>query len=163
MNALEEKQMANMLAFLEHIGLEVRREPIHGKTFMPGVTIRQGALVVDPDQLLYPGDLLHEAGHMAVMTAAERAACEGNAIGDEMSAIAWSYAAALEIGIDPRVVFHEHGYRSGGDSIVENFSQGRYFGVPLLQWYGLTRERAGEGESGTELAVYPQMQHWLRD
>jgi hypothetical protein len=151
-----------ILNFLARIGLPVRLEPLEGRTFMPGVTTRSGALVVDEEQLLYPGDLLHEAGHMAVMSAAERTACDGNATGDEMAAIAWSYAAALEIGIDPLVVFHEHGYRSGGANIVENFSEGRYFGVPLLQWFGMTRERAAEGGSDGEMAAYPKMQRWLR-
>ncbi len=153
---------ATILAFLERIGLTVRREPITGKTFMPGVTIRDGAMVVDDEQLLYPGDLLHEAGHLAVMSPDERAACQGNATGDEMAAIAWSYAAALEIGLDPLVVFHAEGYRSGGASIVENFSKGRYFGVPLLQWYELTRERPVPPESLVETAVYPRMTGWLR-
>jgi len=152
---------AAILAFLERIGLEVRREPIGGKTFMPGVTIRDGALVVDDAQLLYPGDLLHEAGHMAVMSPAERAVCQGNATGDEISAIAWSYAAALEIGLDPLVVFHAQGYRSGGATIVENFAEGRYIGVPMLQWYGMTRERPGPPEGPAE-AVYRRMAAWLR-
>jgi hypothetical protein len=153
---------ATILAFLERIGLQVRREPIAGKTFMPGVTIRDGALVVDEELLLYPGDLLHEAGHLAVMSPAERAACQGSATGEEMAAIAWSYAAALEIGIDPLVVFHPHGYRDGGASIVENFREGRYFGVPLLQYYGLTRERPGALDSPTVTAVFPRMTAWLR-
>ena len=158
MEADRDDSKAAILAFLERIGLEVRREQIAGKTFMPGVTIRHGALVVDEERLLYPGDLLHEAGHMAVMSPAERAACEGNAVGAEMAAIAWSYAAAREIGLDPLVVFHPGGYRSGGASIVENFREGRYFGVPLLQWYGMTRERPGPAETAT----YPRMAAWLR-
>jgi hypothetical protein len=153
---------AAILAFLERIGLQVRREPIAGKTFMPGVTIREGALVVDDELLLYPGDLLHEAGHLAMMSPAERAACLGSASGDEMSAIAWSYAAALEIGLDPLVVFHPDGYQAGGASIVENFREGRYFGVPLLQYYGLTKERLDPLESRTETTVFPRMRAWLR-
>jgi len=156
------QETAAILAFLERIGLTVQQEPLVGKTFLPGVTIRSGALVVDADRLLYPGDLLHEAGHMAVMSPEERASCEGDATGDEMAAIAWSYAAALEIGLDPRVVFHDHGYRSGGANIVENFLQGRYIGVPILRWRGMTHERAVEGGSGSEPAIYPKMQHWLR-
>ncbi len=68
-----------------------------------------------------------------------------------MAAIGWSYAAALAIGIPLEVVFHAQGYRGGSDSLLENFAEGRYLGVPLLQWYGMT----GAGE-------YPAMRGWVR-
>ncbi|MES2391478.1 MAG: hypothetical protein V4555_07545 [Acidobacteriota bacterium] len=158
-----------IIGFLARIGLTVRREPIARDCFLPGLTIVPGALVVDEAQLRYPGDLLHEAGHLAVMTPAERSACDGGAGADggaEMAAIAWSYAAALEIGLDPRVVFHADGYKSGGAAILQNFTEGRYFGTPLLQYYGMTRDPqhrlpAGEAALANE-AIYPKMSHWLR-
>ena len=34
--------------------------------FLPGIRLEQGALLVDESQLTYPGDLLHEAGHIAM-------------------------------------------------------------------------------------------------
>jgi hypothetical protein len=70
--------------------------------------------------------------------------------GEELGAIAWSYAAALHLQLDPGVVFHEHGYRGGSQSMLENFAAGRYIGVPMLQWRGLC---------GNE---YPRMLRWLR-
>jgi hypothetical protein len=140
--------------FLEKVGLSVRCEEIPEPTFLPGIQVRDGVLTFDPQRLLYPGDLLHEAGHLAVMPASERALVHG-LVGDdgalEMSAIAWSWAAALEIGLAPSVVFHPDGYKGGSDSIMENFMAGRYFGVPMLEFYGLT----GRGE-------YPAMRRWLR-
>ena len=51
-----------MLAFLRDIGLEVRLAPIAEATFLPGLTIQDGAIVVDEAQLLHPGDLLHRPG-----------------------------------------------------------------------------------------------------
>ena len=48
-----------------------------------------------------------------------------------MMAIAWSYAAAVHLGLDPAVVFHEAGYRGGSGSLIENFAQERYIGVPI--------------------------------
>jgi hypothetical protein len=154
-----------ILAFMERVGLPVRRERIEGKTFMPGVTIRGGELVVDEEELVYPGDMLHEAGHLALMTAEERAACDGDAgadAGAEMAAISWSYAAALEIGIDPVVVFHPHGYNGGGAAIIENFTAGRYFGVPLLQWHGMTTDPASR-ERPANAILYPKMKRWMRE
>jgi hypothetical protein len=94
------QEKAAILAFLERVGLPVRRERINEVMFMPGFTVLGGALVVDEAEPAYPGDLLHEGGHLAMMTAAERATCNGDAGEDggaEMAAIAWSYAAALEI------------------------------------------------------------------
>jgi hypothetical protein len=105
--------------------------------------IREGALIFDPQKLLCAGDLLHEAGHMAIMTPAERQACAGDAGPDggaEMAALAWSYEAAVEIGLPPRDLFHAQGYEGGCDSIAENFEFGRYIGVPTLLWFGLTEE-----------------------
>lgn len=140
--------------FLEGVGLAVRCEAITEPTFLPGIEIRHGVLSFDPDRLSYPGDLLHEAGHLAVLPARERTIAHGLA-GDnaalEMSAIAWSWAAAREIGLAPSVVFHAGGYKGGADSIIENFNAGHYFGVPMLEFFGLT----GKGE-------YPAMRRWLR-
>lgn len=72
-SALESQDFSNPLAqtivaFLEEIGIPVRRVAIEENTFLPGVMISQGTLLVDEEKLLYPGDLLHEGGHIAVMS-----------------------------------------------------------------------------------------------
>lgn len=150
-----------ILPFLARIGIVVTERPLTAKTFLPGLLIEAGTLVIDREKLKFPGDVLHEAGHIAVVPPSQRASLSDNlqtGPAEEMAAIAWSYAAALHIGLDPAVVFHEHGYKGGADSILENFREGRYFGVPFLAWCGMTRERnIGAGE-----AVYPQMSAWLR-
>ena len=74
-----------------------------------------------------------------------------------MMAIAWSYAACMHLGIDPVFVFHNDGYHGGGASIIENFSVGHYFGVPVLQWLGMT------AAPGSATGAYPQMTKWMRD
>lgn len=153
-----------IVEFIRGIGIEVETRAIEEATAMPGITIGKGKLVIDEARLLYPGDLLHEAGHLAVLTTAERATADGKLPGDggiEMAAIAWSYAAALHIGIAPEIVFHEHGYRKGSDPILENFREGRYIAVPLLQWMGLTLEPPQAAERGC--APFPHMLRWLRE
>ena len=154
---------AAIARFLEDIGIPVRAESIDTDTFLPGIRIEAGSLLVDPARLLYPGDLLHEAGHLALLPPFERANANDN-IGDdgglEMAAIAWSWAAALHLGLDPAVVFHDDGYKGGARAIRENFEQGRYIGLPLLQWMGLTVEAHRAAEFGVE--PYPKMQRWLR-
>ena len=74
-------------------------------------------------------------------------------------AIAWSYAAALHIGIDPAIVFHDGGYRSGSKAILENFGAGRYIGVPMLAWLGMTHfdGRAPVANPNS----FPKMENWL--
>lgn len=150
--------------FLISIGLEVRAEPLLEGTFLPGMFVDHGALVIDEERLCYPGDLLHEAGHLAVAAPSRRRRFHGNVgqrAGEEMMAIGWSYAAALHLGIDPVVVFHADGYRGGSASLLENFAEGRYLGVPLLQWVGLTAEPKPAAALG--IPPYPHMRKWLRD
>jgi hypothetical protein len=68
----------------------------------------QGGLIYDPGKLRYPGDLLHEAGHLAVMSPERRLRAQpyvGKYAAEEMMAIAWSYAAAVHLGLDPSIVF----------------------------------------------------------
>ena len=119
--------------------------------------------MVDHAAIKYPGDLLHEAGHLAVIPTVERAQLHEN-VGDnggfEMAAIAWSYAASLHLGLAPSVVFHQNGYRGGADSLIENFTQRRYIGVPILTWRGLA-DAPSQDESGTH--GYPAMKRWLAE
>jgi hypothetical protein len=160
---LDDPIVASIVAFLREIGLDVRMGTIEEKAFVPGILIDHGGLLVDPAGLTYPGDLLHEAGHLAVVAPERRARMHrdaGKRLGEEMMAIGWSYAAAVHLGIDPAVVFHEGGYRGGGQSFVKEFAAGRYLAVPTLQWIGLTRdEKRARAEGGTP---YPHMHQWLR-
>jgi alkylated DNA repair dioxygenase AlkB len=158
---------ARIAAFLADIGLIVRPSALPGPTFLPGILIDKGELLVDEGALCHPGDLLHEAGHLAVAEPDRRPTTVGKIQpdpgqqgGEEMAAIAWSYAAAVHLGIDPAVVFHADGYAGGSASLLENFTNGRYVGVPLLQWMEMT----AEGEAAERLGVepYPHMLRWLR-
>lgn len=150
--------------FLRRIGLEVRAGTVPERTALPGITIDRGVLIVEEARLTYPGDLLHEAGHLAVVAPARRATFHhdvGKDGGDEMAAIAWSYAAALHLKIDPALVFHEAGYRGGSGAILTNFAGGHYFGVPILSLAGLAHEPRRASADGVE--SYPHMIRWLRE
>lgn len=157
-----------IVEFLTGIGISVTFDIVpNTKEFLPGVCISNGGLIVDKARLKYPGDILHEAGHLAVVTSEERQKIDGvldantdKSAGEEMMAIAWSYAAALHLNIDPYLVFHENGYQGGGESIVKNFSEGRYFGLPMLQWVGLTLDNKRAAEKNQQ--PYPYMISWLR-
>ena len=164
MHSFADPLTSRIASFLGEIGLEVRACELPEDSFLPGVRVERGSVLVDEARLLSPGDLLHEAGHLAMMTAedrAERAGDVGADLGEEIGAISWSYAAALHLEIDPAVVFHPHGYRGASASFLENFREGRFVGVPLLQWMGLTLDDRNAREQG--LPPYPAMLKWLRD
>jgi|ERR1051326_65415 hypothetical protein len=155
--------VAQIAGFLAHIGLKTEPARLQEPTFLDGVHISHGNLLIDEAALTYPGDLLHEAGHLAVTPAERRNQLHHHAGGDpgeEMAAIAWSYAAALSAGVDPGVVFHSGGY-GGGQAILENFIRGRFFGVPLLEWFGLTVDK--KNAALLNAPPYPHMIKWLRD
>ncbi|MFO1399232.1 MAG: hypothetical protein U1F48_19440 [Burkholderiales bacterium] len=151
-------------AFLTDIGLAVEWGDVPDEAFLPGVLVIRNGLRIDRARLRYPSDLLHEAGHLAGLTASERGQSPpvvGNDPGLEMMALAWSYAAAVAIGVPADVLFHADGYKGWGPSLAENFRAGRYVGVPMLQYHGLACEPRQASERG--VPPYPHMLRWLRD
>ena len=110
------------LGFIKSIGIKITFTSLNEQPcFLPGLLIDNGSILVDKDKLLFPGDILHEAAHIALVPEEERKTLDGEIIGkrkdaaaEEMAAIAWSYAACLHLDIDPHFVFHEKGYKNGG-------------------------------------------------
>ncbi|KOO60103.1 hypothetical protein WH43_00330 [Rheinheimera sp. KL1] len=154
--------LQKVLAFFNEIGIAYQIQPLAGPSFLPGAQIKNGGLCIDPTRLAYPGDLLHEAGHIAVMPTVQRhllndnvneSANQGPA--EEMAAIAWSWAALVYLNLPPEFLFHAEGYKGGSEAYITAFSTGGGFGYPLLSWYGMCEQpSAADG--------YPQMKLWLR-
>ncbi len=151
-----------LIAFIVDIGIDVCKDTISDDTFLPGIRIQNGGLLVDMDKLLYPGDLLHEAGHLAVMPLRIRKDMNGDLGNDniqqggEMAAIAWSYAACMHLSIDPRIVFHEHGYKGYSEKLIGQFENGNGLGVPLLIWQDMAA-----GPDAEDDERFPKMKSWL--
>jgi hypothetical protein len=151
-----------IIRFLVDIGFQIRKTELSQQTFLPGIIVDHGTILIDESKLLYPGDLLHEAGHLAVIPAEKRKKAGDDVskkASDEMMAIAWSYAALVHLGREPSVVFHDGGYKGWSEALIENFTNRRYIGVPMLQWIGLTVEEKRAKEMGIE--PYPVMIKWL--
>lgn len=151
-----------IIDFLRSIGLSVKDATVGDDTFLPGILVENGGLLVDRTKLKYPGDLLHEAGHLALALPEKRETLSGQVDLDdgpmhryEAAAIAWSYAAALYIGIDPKVVLHPDGYMGMGERLLRNFELGVYLGISPLVEAGLTA-LPNQGRDG-----YPAMIKWL--
>ncbi len=165
---LVKSEFETVVSFLESIGFIIEFHVLETDSFLPGISICNGTIIIDKQRMKYSGDILHEAGHLAVIPKAERVLlCEHDIAlrpqreAEEMMSIAWSYAVCLHLGIAPEFVFHDEGYKGGGSNIVENFKEGRYFGVPMLQWVGMALEEKNAIEQGKP--AYPAMLRWLRE
>jgi hypothetical protein len=158
-------RLSRMAAFLGSIGIEMRAGTIEVPTLFPGSLISRGSLVVDESLLYAPGDALHEAAHVALAPPRRRFADEGllkgATGGEELTTIAWSWAALLELGLSPEDVFHGKAYKRGdSEMIIENARRGVYIGFPLLQaWEMAFDERNARLR---RVKPFPHMVKWLR-
>ncbi len=152
----DQETIARLADHARSLGVPVEfGEVPEGTSFLEGITVRDGNLIIDQARLPWPGDILHEAAHIATAPPGRRGSLNGKLTvtpAEEMAALAWSYAAAVAGGIDPLVVFHEGGYKKGGAQLAAQYASGLPPGgpgVPMLQWWGMT-------------AAFPRMTHWIR-
>lgn len=153
-----------MSEFLRSIGIEVKSRQLTEPTFIEGILIDGSTMYIDEEKLEYPGDILHEAGHIAVVAPSVRSGLNnkvGDDPGDEIAAIAWSWAALKHLDLEPQLVFHPGGYKGSSGAIIESFQSDAFYGQPLLQWYGMTAISGQAEESG--IPPFPHMIKWIRD
>ena len=160
-------ELQKILSFLKEIGLDIIEKELD-TTFLPGLSLGPNCLYVDYDKLLYPGDILHEAGHLAVTTSSQRQLAGTNKIAadwptqaEEIGAILWSFAAANHLQLPLEFVFHPYGYKNESDWLISNFTNENYIGLPFLEWIGLClgKERAVKENK----PAFPAMLKWMRD
>lgn len=155
-------QHQKIIRFLEQIGIPVIETELSDDCFLPGLALAGNSILMDPKRLKYPGDLLHEAGHLAV-TSEELRPLIGTpemdpswpSDGDELAAILWSYAALRHLELEPTVVFHPDGYKNESEWLVQQFADKNYIGLPLLEWMGFCSSKDGE-------KPFPYLLKWLR-
>jgi len=135
---------------------------------LPGISIVHGTLVLDRNRLVWPGDLLHEAGHIAVTPAHLRPMLDATIPvevqaphGGEAEATAWAFAAVRAIGLDPSVLFHAGGYHGKSDALILTYTSGVYPGAGGLCATGIAASAADALALG--VPPYPHMLRWLRD
>ncbi|HYH66343.1 MAG TPA: hypothetical protein VD866_16745 [Urbifossiella sp.] len=157
-----------ILAFLDDIGIPAREGPVPADSVLPGIRLVSGTLVYDRAALRWPGDLLHEAGHIAVTPAALRPVLsdalevpvEAPHAG-EVEATAWAYAATVQLRLPPAVLFHDGGYRGHSAGLIMSFGCGVYPGAFGLAQAGMTLLSADARLAG--VPPYPHMTRWLRE
>lgn len=162
-------EIQKICTFFDEIGISWEQCTLTDEpTFLPGIKIDRGCLQFDLEKLKYPGDLLHEAGHIAVETPARRAILSDN-VDDglspmaslELAAILWSYAALKHLELPPEFVFHDDGYKNDANWLLEQFAQGNYLGLPLLQWMGLCLDE--KNAKLNDQIPFPHMLRWMRE
>lgn len=154
------------ICWLRGIGLEVVEGGRPWTPHVDGMWIDEGVLVVAEDA--HVGDVIHEAGHLAILPSGFRelvlgdvddlhlkhAAKISNAMqglanipecsvaralmqSSDTEACAWSYAAALEIGVDPTLPF-VNGFDNDfvAQEIFESCMDGHYIGIHGLRAAG---------------------------
>lgn len=162
-------EIQKMCDFFDEIGIKwaICTLSDEDSTFLPGIKIVQGTLQFDLAKLKYPGDLLHEAGHIAVEAPESRTLMNNNAdfgktpeASLEPAAILWSYAALRHLKLPIEFVFHDDGYKGIASWFRMELSNGRYMGLPLLQWMDLCVEPKIADQTGQ--LPFPHMLKWLR-
>lgn len=146
------------LNFLHNIGLKTAETELPENLPVPGMMLTDGILLLDRQKIKYPGDLLYEGGVLACLPPEVRATISDPIpktdfyISAEMMALAWSYAAAVHLGVDPAIVFHDYGYKGQSQQILTSFAEGRIIALPMLIWCGMCDPQS-----------YPNMKQWLCD
>lgn len=157
-----------IVAFLRGIGMNIEfGSGAHGG-FLPGVNIHAGVIHVDPDTLLGPGDVLHEAGHIIVVPRcywprlgtdlqADIEALVAEQTGPDKSldprlalaarqgefmSQAWSYAVVLHLGLPLNSLFFPGSYKydryEGTHPMLAWLEQGTHNGPLALAQSGMT-------------------------
>lgn len=167
MKVQQDLNLQKALQFIQEIGIKVIEKKLD-TSFLPGLDLGPNCIYVDYEKLLYPGDILHEAGHLAVASSEMRNLVGTAKIGkdwstpsEEMGAILWSFAACHYLKLPLEFVFHPEGYKNDSDWLISNFSSETYIGLPFLEWIGLTLGKDRALKENKE--AFPVMQKWTRD
>ncbi|MBP2291523.1 hypothetical protein [Azospirillum rugosum] len=157
-----------IVAFVRGLGMGVEYGEGARDGFLPGINIHAGVIHIDPDTLLAPGDILHEAGHIIVVPRRywprlgrdlqadiEGLVAEQSGEGQtpdpllvravqqgEQMATAWSYAVVHHLGLPQECLFFPGSYRVGPYEGVHPFQawieQGSHFGPLCLAQADMT-------------------------
>lgn len=148
----------SIVSFLKSIKIDVIEKKLPKDTFLPGLKLFGNTILMDRNKLKYPGDLLHEAGHIATTEEKIRPLIGTSKIdknwptaGDEIATILWSFAASYHLNLDLKIVFHLEGYKNDSEWLIEQFNNKNYMGLNLLEWMSLCDKKD-----------FPVMKKWLR-
>lgn len=161
-------ELHKILAFLNEIGINIIEKQLDESTFLPGLALGPNCVYIDYEKLSYPGDILHEAGHIAVTSPTDRArigietmAKDWPSQGEEIATMLWSFAACKHLNLPLDYVFHAGGYKGSSNWLMDNFDTGNYIGLPFFEWTQMaySKEKAVE----MNVSAFPEMVKWVRE
>lgn len=163
--------------FVASLGISIEIVPgVSG--FLPGIRIVDGGLEYDPN-VTSSADILHEAGHLAVLPARYRADAQSD-IDDmisgmldhasqhytidspelraamqsgECEATAWAFAAGKHLGLSPTETIEPNGYEGDGLGVHRNLELKAYLGINGLIHGGMCQSRR----------EFPTLTRWLQN
>ena len=160
--------LEKITTFLKEIGINILKKELPNDTFLPCLALSNEGILVNDDKLLYPGDTLQEAGHIAVTSAEDRKKIgtyempeDWPTQGDEIGAILWSFVAALHLAIPLEVVFHSNGYKGSSNWLIDSYKENNFIGLPFFEWCKMTISK--EKVTTEDQKPFPHMLKWLRD
>ncbi|MBP6303963.1 MAG: hypothetical protein KBG24_06515 [Bacteroidia bacterium] len=155
-----------MVNFIVSVGIQARKAQLSEGLPIPGISVENGVLLVDEDNLLYPGDLLYQAGRIAILPENERSQYMGKddpnkdkEATEGMVAMCWAWAALTHLQLSPEIVFHNNGYKGQSLQIIHGYQSGAYMGLPMLQLYDMAYEPHQAIARG--LNPFPFMYKWI--
>lgn len=163
------------LDWLQAHGFEIHETKAITGTFIPHIRIHAGTLQIDADAAV--SDILHEAGHLAILPGDIRPMATGDIedaiaeIMDRVTAViepdtpfsralvqasdpeatAWAWAAGTAIGLEPGEIIDDGDYEGQGASIRAALMANMYPGIHGLHHAGMTIRKE-----------YPSMLRWLQ-
>jgi hypothetical protein len=175
------QDLDKVLNFLGTIKIFYELTDSHIEAFLPGVSIDRGKIIINVSELKMLGDILHEAGHYAIIPLPYRNYIVNsdldelydsfesefpdlllpdgseNPIGraliqvDEQAVIAWSYAAAVACGLDVATMHFEDTFTAPWTEIVHGLRKNCDAGVASLHYAKMTTK-----------TTFPRMIRWLQ-
>jgi hypothetical protein len=161
-------ELDKILFFLNEIGITIIEKKLDESTFLPGLTLGPNCIYIDYEKLGYPGDILHEAGHIAVTSPTDRAkigtetmAKDWPSQGEEIATMLWSFAACKHLDLPLEYVFHAGGYKGSSNWLMDNFETGNYIGLPFFEWTQMAYSKEKSAEMN--VVTFPKMVKWVRE
>ena len=184
-----EKLRQKVVDFLNDIVLKVGKVESFKETafkpFLKEILILQGKIYFTENASI--SNLLHEAGHLAVLHPDYRKYVSGSVSKalkkcyaeidttkpennkycymEEVVAGAWAWAVGKHLDIPENLIIENQDYKGEGGNERAFFQAKGHFGITQMQYAGfsVSQERLKKLPQFADLPVYPKLKKWLQD
>lgn len=172
--------MKNVIDFLNKIGIKCHIVDSVDGGFLKTILIKNGELYLTRKCKI--SDILHEAGHLAVLPPKYRMQASGNIIDvlkkmysevdtllpenekymycEDCEATAWAFACGVYLKIPYNKIIEKRQYQNDGANILFGLKHNSYFGINKLARAGWCSARKMNETENRPL--YPKLNKWLQ-